>query len=225
MNYLSEEAEENRVESILFLTPCHATPYYSTLHRNISMRFLDCTPRYNTEFIVTKSLTYNHTMQIFTFFQFFLHSDEKGTLDESDQFLQDPFNFATNFAKKWNRPSHIVVFDSQEKLLKEFLASQHFKEVWHFYKFYYLCLFRCSKTLGVWQTNWIHDLQIRRFFHSHFKVDRELQASVAVYAFKGHWIVMNLEGISGTDSSTPISVLQEFLDLIPLFFWFFTYSL
>ncbi|KAK6127023.1 hypothetical protein DH2020_039239 [Rehmannia glutinosa] len=123
MNYLSNEARENKVKSILFLTPCHATPYYSTLHQNIPMHFLDCTP-----------------------------SEEKGILDESDRFLNDPFGFVTTLARNWTLPSHIVLFDSQEKLLKEFLASHHFCE-------------------------------IKRLFHAHFKVDRELQASVVVYAF------------------------------------------
>ena len=28
----------------LFLTPCHATPWYSHLHRRLLMRFLDCSP-------------------------------------------------------------------------------------------------------------------------------------------------------------------------------------
>ncbi|KAK4369209.1 hypothetical protein RND71_013001 [Anisodus tanguticus] len=88
MNYLSEEAYRRKVKSILFFTPCHATPYYSTLHRNLPMRFLDCTP-----------------------------SEEKRALDESDRFLVDPAGFATEFAKNWSTPSHIVLFDSQEKLL------------------------------------------------------------------------------------------------------------
>ena len=29
---------------VLFLTPCHATPYYSHLHQPIPMQFLDCSP-------------------------------------------------------------------------------------------------------------------------------------------------------------------------------------
>ena len=29
---------------VLFLLPCHSTPYYSHLHRNVSMRFLTCEP-------------------------------------------------------------------------------------------------------------------------------------------------------------------------------------
>ncbi|KAI8017592.1 GPI mannosyltransferase 3 [Camellia lanceoleosa] len=125
MNYLSKEARNEKVESILFLTPCHATPYYSTLHRNLPMRFVDCSP-----------------------------SEEKGVLDESDRFMMDPVGFASEFAKNWSLPSHIVLFDSQEKLLKDFLTSHSFQEK-------------------------------RRFFHAHFKVDRDLQASVVVYAFKG----------------------------------------
>ncbi|EPS61240.1 hypothetical protein M569_13558, partial [Genlisea aurea] len=120
MKYLSEEASLDRVRSILFLMPCHSTPYYSSLHRDVPMRFLDCSP-----------------------------SGRKD--DESDEFVSDPLGFATEFARSWSRPSHIVMFDSEEGRLREFLASHHFSEE-------------------------------RRFFHSHFKVDREeLQASVAVY--------------------------------------------
>ncbi|XP_042989501.1 mannosyltransferase APTG1 [Carya illinoinensis] len=126
MIYLSEEARNDKVKSILFLMPCHATPYYSTLHRNIPMRFLDCSP-----------------------------SEEKGIPDESDRFMMDPISFVSEFTKSWSIPSHIVLFGSEERLLRDFLASHSFKE-------------------------------IRRFFHSHFKVDREVQASVVVYVWTGH---------------------------------------
>ncbi|GMY35497.1 GPI mannosyltransferase 3 isoform X2 [Fagus crenata] len=125
MIYLSKEACNEKVKSILFLMPCHATPYYSTLHRNLPMRFLDCSP-----------------------------SEEKGILDESDRFMMDPVNFASEFAKNWSIPSHVVLFDSEERLLRDFLISHSFRET-------------------------------RRFFHSHFKVDRDLQASVVVYVSAG----------------------------------------
>ncbi|XP_004309941.1 PREDICTED: GPI mannosyltransferase 3 isoform X1 [Fragaria vesca subsp. vesca] len=123
--YLSKEVVEGKVTDILFLMPCHATPYYSTVHRNLPMRFLDCTP-----------------------------SEEKGTPDESDRFMMDPVGFASEFAKNWSLPSHIVIFDSEEKKLRDFLVSHSFKE-------------------------------IKRFFHAHFKVDHDLQASVVVYALTG----------------------------------------
>ncbi|KAK6942377.1 GPI mannosyltransferase [Dillenia turbinata] len=121
MSYLAKEAYDDKVKSILFLMPCHATPYYSVLHRNLPMRFLNCTP-----------------------------SEEKGVPDESDRFLADPVGFAFEMEKSWSTPSHIVLFESEETHLKEFLISRSFKEV-------------------------------KRFFHAHFKVDRDLQASVVVY--------------------------------------------
>lgn len=31
-------------EGVLFLTPCHATPLYSHLHKGVPLRFLDCSP-------------------------------------------------------------------------------------------------------------------------------------------------------------------------------------
>ncbi|XP_042486674.1 mannosyltransferase APTG1 [Macadamia integrifolia] len=125
MNFLSKEALDEKVKSILFLMPCHATPYYSTLHYNISMRFLDCSP-----------------------------GAEKGVLDESDRFMMDPAHFVADMAKNWSLPSHIVLFDPQERKLREFLISHSFRE-------------------------------LRRFFHAHFKVDRDLQSSVIVYALAG----------------------------------------
>ncbi|XP_076914903.1 mannosyltransferase APTG1-like [Bidens hawaiensis] len=122
MNYLAKEAREGNVKSILFLTPCHATPYYSTLHQNLPMRFLDCSP-----------------------------SEVKGNLDESDRFMMDPIGFIAEFAKNWSQPSHIILFNNEEKHLKDFLSS--------------------------------HSYEVRkRFFHAHFKVDRDLQESVVVYA-------------------------------------------
>ncbi|XP_010453614.1 PREDICTED: GPI mannosyltransferase 3 isoform X1 [Camelina sativa] len=122
MNYLSDEAYKGRVKSILFLMPCHSTPYYSTLHHNIPMQFLDCTP-----------------------------SEEKGELDESDRFLVNPLGFASELARNWSEPpSHIVLFASEETKLRDFMIQHSYEEV-------------------------------KRFFHAHFKVDRDLQSSVVVY--------------------------------------------
>ncbi|ONK79617.1 uncharacterized protein A4U43_C01F8200 [Asparagus officinalis] len=121
MYYLSKEAKDGKVDSILFLMPCHATPYYSTLHQNLPMRFLDCTP-----------------------------SENKGILDESNRFLTDPFYFVTDMLNNSALPSHIVLFDSEERHLRDLLMSHSFNE-------------------------------IKRFFHAHFKVDRDIQGSIAVY--------------------------------------------
>ncbi|KAL9339450.1 hypothetical protein Peur_068465 [Populus x canadensis] len=122
MIYLSKEAQNEKVKGILFLMPCHATPYYSTLHYDLPMRILDCSP-----------------------------SEEKGIPDESDHFMMDPVSFVSTLMTNGSLPSHVVLFDSEEKLLRDFLISHSF-------------------------------IEIRRFFHAHFKVDRDLQASVVVYA-------------------------------------------
>lgn len=121
MYYLATEARSGEVRSVLFLTPCHATPYYSVLHQNVPMRFLDCTP-----------------------------SEQTGIPDESDRFMLDPVGFMSEFVRNWTLPSHIVLFDSEERKLKEFLMSENFREA-------------------------------KRFFHAHFKVDRDLQSAVVVY--------------------------------------------
>lgn len=55
--------------------------------------------------------------------------------------------------------------------------------------------------------------QVRRFFHSHFKVDRDLQASVVVYVWTGHWHLSSMQ---------PIFLIQCFA---LWFFFFFSFSL
>lgn len=104
MNFLAKEAFDDKVKSILFLMPCHATPYYSTLHRNLPMRLLDCTP-----------------------------SDNKEILDESDRFMMDPVGFVSELSKNWSLPSHIVLFEPEERRLKEMLALHSFREIQRFF--------------------------------------------------------------------------------------------
>ncbi|XP_020593825.1 GPI mannosyltransferase 3 [Phalaenopsis equestris] len=122
MYYLSKEAKDGKIRSILFLMPCHSTPYYSSLHQNLPMRFLDCSP-----------------------------NQAKGALDESDQFMANPSDFVSEIFRLTLLPSHIIVFESQERALREILSLFSFTEE-------------------------------KRFFHAHFKVDRDLQGSIAVYA-------------------------------------------
>lgn len=41
---LNDLRHDDSVRSVLFLTGCHQTPYYSVVHRNVPMRFPDCSP-------------------------------------------------------------------------------------------------------------------------------------------------------------------------------------
>ncbi|PVV03512.1 hypothetical protein BB560_002000, partial [Smittium megazygosporum] len=49
MKYLRSETKKGNVEDILFLMPCHSTPYYSHLHSKIPMYFLTCDPPLDKE--------------------------------------------------------------------------------------------------------------------------------------------------------------------------------
>lgn len=44
MDYLRKEVDNKKVQDIGFMMPCHSTPFYSNLHRNVTMWFLTCEP-------------------------------------------------------------------------------------------------------------------------------------------------------------------------------------
>ena len=135
MYYLSKEAHDGRVKSVLFLMPCHSTPYYSTLHYDLPMRFLDCTPRwlFSLFFWMQKYLTFHiytcawiHTSLLTLFTAL---SDNKGTLDESDRFLASPSEFVGEVFGNLSTFSHIVLFESEERHVLQLLLHNSFLEV------------------------------------------------------------------------------------------------
>ncbi|KAF5298601.1 hypothetical protein FQR65_LT09696 [Abscondita terminalis] len=72
--------------SLLFLMPCHSTPLYSHLHRNVTTRFLTCEPNF-------------HNIPNYQ--------------DEADQFYNNPNSWLrTNYPPSGGLPSHIIAFDS-----------------------------------------------------------------------------------------------------------------
>lgn len=81
---------------ILFLTPCHATPLYSHLHRNISVRFLTCEPNYDVK------------------------------RKNDDSFFEMPSKWLeANYGHKtYNQlPTHIVTYDNIPSEIKSFLRN------------------------------------------------------------------------------------------------------
>mmetsp|Transcript_43448 Transcript_43448/g.82910 ORF Transcript_43448/g.82910 Transcript_43448/m.82910 type:complete len:586 (-) Transcript_43448:188-1945(-) len=107
MPFLASEAENGRVRGggILFLTPCHATPFSTHIHRPVPMRFLDCTP-----------------------------PAQAGDMDESDVFFSNPASFleSSYFAKDQDMlPSHIVVNDDPQVLgsVQTLLVENNYKLV------------------------------------------------------------------------------------------------
>ena len=57
------------------------------------------------------------------------NSEEKGIPDESDHFMMDPVSFVSTLMTNGSLPSHVVLFDSEEQLLRDFLISHSFTEV------------------------------------------------------------------------------------------------
>ena len=62
---------DNSVDSVYFLLPCHQTPYYSFIHRNISLDFPDCSPPVGKD------------------------SSLVGYKTENSEFLRDPLEFVS----------------------------------------------------------------------------------------------------------------------------------
>jgi hypothetical protein len=90
MDHLRNKIETN--DSILFLTPCHSTPYYSYLHKNINMTFLTCEP--NLENL-------------------------KNYKDEADKFFEKPIEWINNHETKiTQKTTYIVLFENLYNELK-----------------------------------------------------------------------------------------------------------
>eukprot|EP00850_Spirogloea_muscicola_P022504 SM000298S10958 [mRNA] locus=s298:46730:52180:- [translate_table: standard] len=105
MDYLSREAGAGRVAAVTFLMPCHSTPFYSHRHRNVPMHYLDCSPR----------------------------GLEVGPSD-STAFLADPGSFVRRlYENETTMPSHLVLFDTEEPKLRDFLQERGYSEARRFF--------------------------------------------------------------------------------------------
>lgn len=50
-------------------------------------------------------------------------------MDESDRFMSNPVGFVSTMLENSSLPSHLVMFESEEKHLRELLVSHSYKEV------------------------------------------------------------------------------------------------
>ncbi|XP_061737648.1 GPI mannosyltransferase 3 isoform X1 [Nerophis ophidion] len=92
---------------ILFLMPCHSTPFHSHIHCPLRMRFLECPPDLG----------------------------EGAYMDEADGFYSDPLHWlTTSFPQMSSGPTHLVMFDVLEKEISKFLLKNNFTkttEIFH----------------------------------------------------------------------------------------------
>ncbi|XP_053356785.1 GPI mannosyltransferase 3 isoform X1 [Clarias gariepinus] len=85
---------------VLFLMPCHSTPFYSHLHCPIRLRFLECPPDL---------------------------SGDPDYVEEASLFYTDPLSWLrTSFPNSSTLPSHVVLFHPLEKEISTFLDENGF---------------------------------------------------------------------------------------------------
>ncbi|XP_043788167.1 GPI mannosyltransferase 3 [Apis laboriosa] len=99
MNILHKEITNNKnTNNILFLTPCHATPLYSHLHINVSIKILTCEPN------LTNNINY---------------------MDETDIFFTNPMQWLVenyDINKNITIPNYIILFDNIVPKIDRFLS-------------------------------------------------------------------------------------------------------
>lgn len=84
---------------VLFLMPCHSTPFYSHIHCPVKMRFLECPPDLG----------------------------EEAYVDEAERFYEEPLLwFRTSFPYESSLPTHLIMFDVLEKEISAFLEGNNF---------------------------------------------------------------------------------------------------
>lgn len=104
-------AREPKLQSLLLLMPCHSTPLYSHLHRNVSVKSLDCEPP-------------------------LWAPPGADVQDEADVFYSAPLAYLTlNYHPSLpasSLPSHIAFFASLLPTIRPWLFSAHYNQV-HYY--------------------------------------------------------------------------------------------
>ena len=152
IEWLREEAYKGHVSSIVFLMPCHSTPYYSHIHLDIPMRYITCEPPLGYVLLL---LTHTYP----TFFSI-PKADRKHYQDETDLLYSSPSSFFSNYFSKqvgnktlegtiyppgtihkvpnqkyviaqYEWPSHLVWYDNPKlgPLLSKILEGSNLQEV------------------------------------------------------------------------------------------------
>lgn len=114
IDWIRDEIDSGNVTSVSFLMPCHSTPFYSYLHRNVPMKFLSCSPPVDP---FTHQCIY-----------------EPGFQDESDQFYLEP-GATLSQNPQFLDVSHILLFESllEDSSVKGKLEESGFKESRRFF--------------------------------------------------------------------------------------------
>eukprot|EP01025_Chloroclados_australasicus_P026552 TRINITY_DN2638_c4_g1_i1.p1 TRINITY_DN2638_c4_g1~~TRINITY_DN2638_c4_g1_i1.p1 ORF type:complete len:358 (+),score=23.12 TRINITY_DN2638_c4_g1_i1:105-1076(+) len=126
MNWLRLHAPENT--SILFLTPCHATPFYAFMHpKNVHMTFLDCSP----PGLDISTAKINGKGSILQFHDGHFQIDEADGrqlwINEENQFLCDPSSSLRSYFEG-GFPQFVIIFENVLREVHDVLLDFQYKE-------------------------------------------------------------------------------------------------
>ncbi|KAJ3190186.1 hypothetical protein HDU85_000477 [Gaertneriomyces sp. JEL0708] len=131
LGWLRERSQKTgaqvHVKDIVFMMPCHSTPYYGHIHAQIPMRFLTCEPP--------------------------VRGTQATYVDEADMFYQDPRGFIrnrfhegqildyrtsnTNVSNSIQWPSHVVLFEALLPEVQDILVEKQYSECARFFNSYF----------------------------------------------------------------------------------------
>ena len=130
MRFLRNEGISNSrdLKRVHFLMPCHSTPYYSHLHRNVPMWFIDCSPPYMVE-----PPSARRDLQQVKYFErnpLAFVNEIYSSVEKGGE--TDPAISTEGVWVKWKHhelPSHMVTFDSFERSLLPFFQRHGYEKV------------------------------------------------------------------------------------------------
>ncbi|KAJ1986761.1 glycosylphosphatidylinositol anchor biosynthesis [Dimargaris cristalligena] len=116
----SDIAGSTPIEHILFLMPCHSTPYYSHIHYNVSLSFLGCEPPVN----------FNRPLAEYQY--------DSGSYGENPalflhNYFDSPGSIASSPHPTSSPPSHIVIYDVDTSALLPVLHANNYTECGRFF--------------------------------------------------------------------------------------------
>lgn len=94
--------ENGQRAKLLFLMPCHSTPYYSHIHENVTMSFVSCEPNFD--------------------------AGNVNYLDETNKFYQNPAGWMRAHVPVYPKsamPTHVILFDNVREYLNDFLTTNY----------------------------------------------------------------------------------------------------
>ncbi|OUM59808.1 glycosyltransferase family 22 protein [Piromyces sp. E2] len=130
--FLRKEVRQHDANGILYLMPCHSTPFYSYIHKNITLDFLTCEPPIGEKDIKAYKSEEDFFFEDPKYFLFnhFSHTIGNSTIKyPTDGKYAHPLE---NIPKKeW--PNYIIFFDNIYDDIKFIFEGSNYKEVKRFF--------------------------------------------------------------------------------------------